>query len=1210
MLLYSDSTNAYIFLKTDFISASTINLTCLDIEIENTDLADIYEFALTDENDPYVLFMFSRPLSIPEELTLTGIIETHTGTCVVPDTVAETKVINPEQYEVLTYDATSGVWINALADHDHLENLDNDTHTQYVPTDASRGMSADWNAGNINIRADAGFTTKETDVHLASYSNITGLISGGDLTINSGDPTLLDISAGTGIYVNMEDPTNPHVKVVRWNDMTIDGQLDGYRSKWVGIDVNSSDATAIVKTLFTSEEKRHIIVLGKFWGTGTAIITTVKNYSTPAFNFGKTVEDISTALGAINIYGNNYEPSDVNLKLKRTVGSSFRFSANYENNQISPHIYKSPEADPQNVYQYHLRGKLNTESKSLIDPNYYDVDGTAVLITTGKWTVQRVYYFPVSNTTHVVYGQKEYDSKSLAYDGIIQDDPVLNEDILSGSILRCYLILKQGCSDLSDSTQCQIVQAYSEPGLVPGFTNHGQLGGLQDDDHPQYHNDARADALYYRKEYIEQSENIKWKLPWSSIPELNVKEGLDYLYYWVSDVGYSGRITPEEVLILDGTTNILVKAGMGLISNGDLTKRVTWDSSTFIDIGFYEQGIWYFYVDEYGIIQITKTFNSSFNIIKLGFVLVSGYGYIGSIVQYPYYINAVGNRVIDQMYYLGPFIANEESGIAFVSDNDPFALTFSQTVVHWALSKYILPELDTVDDLEYVYAFYKAADGNFYPEYWFLDPNGGAGKFQGDRWNDITQNQYDIEPGNFTFTQGSKYVTVTDSTTVLDSTSFDDYYIFLESDGVEYMTPIQEGGVDTTGSVTTITLVGNYNGAGGTGNAGVVKALPRVPSGKYSKYIAIRLLDKFGSVYFLTGTTIFDNENDAKESVPPDYPDYIKKFDVKICYMLGNRNITGWKGHIYDLRPIPFYREGGNGIGGGTFITSHSSLSDLDNDDHLHYLRTDGTRDLTGKQRYSIHPTFLNDTELVDKKYVDDNFPVDHEDLLNKGTNTHVQIDTHIADTLIHFTEASIDHNVITNTHNLTTDIDHDLLTNTHNLTTDIDHNTITNTHNLTTDIDHDQLTNFETDEHFPWQDVVDYVDANAITDATGVWTAVDLSYAESNTLSSTTSTTYQNKVSVTSPAVAGVYRIGYTMEFNAQQNNKGVQVRLWDNTNSIELAQNSQQTNNNSNWFTFSGFHYATVPANTAVTFILQYKAGTATCQVRNAALELWRVS
>lgn len=69
--------------------------------------------------------------------------------------------------------------------------------------------------------------------------------------------------------------------------------------------------------------------------------------------------------------------------------------------------------------------------------------------------------------------------------------------------------------------------------------------------------------------------------------------------------------------------------------------------------------------------------------------------------------------------------------------------------------------------------------------------------------------------------------------------------------------------------------------------------------------------------------------------------------------------------------------------------------------------------------------------------------------------------------------------------------LDHNSLTNTHNLTTDIDHNTITNTHNLTTDIDHDQLTNYVANEHIDWTapgagtiDPTNYVD-NDTTDHT-----------------------------------------------------------------------------------------------------------------------------
>jgi microcystin-dependent protein len=47
-----------------------------------------------------------------------------------------------------------------------------------------------------------------------------------------------------------------------------------------------------------------------------------------------------------------------------------------------------------------------------------------------------------------------------------------------------------------------------------------------------------------------------------------------------------------------------------------------------------------------------------------------------------------------------------------------------------------------------------------------------------------------------------------------------------------------------------------------------------------------------------------------------------------------------------------------------------------------------------------------------------------------------------------------------------TASIDHNSLLNTHNLTTNINHNSITNTHNLTTDIDHTSITNKGTNTH------------------------------------------------------------------------------------------------------------------------------------------------
>lgn len=55
-------------------------------------------------------------------------------------------------------------------------------------------------------------------------------------------------------------------------------------------------------------------------------------------------------------------------------------------------------------------------------------------------------------------------------------------------------------------------------------------------------------------------------------------------------------------------------------------------------------------------------------------------------------------------------------------------------------------------------------------------------------------------------------------------------------------------------------------------------------------------------------------------------------------------------------------------------LLDHGALTGLGDDDHTIYTKADGTRDFTGIVKYSSHPTFTQDTQLVDKKFVTDLF--------------------------------------------------------------------------------------------------------------------------------------------------------------------------------------------------------------------------------------------
>jgi hypothetical protein len=73
-----------------------------------------------------------------------------------------------------------------------------------------------------------------------------------------------------------------------------------------------------------------------------------------------------------------------------------------------------------------FRGLQVTVHSELFNPDEWDNAGTEENVPTDKWTVQRVYYYPVSNVVVVTYGQAVYDDYDAAYDGVSSEEVVLN----------------------------------------------------------------------------------------------------------------------------------------------------------------------------------------------------------------------------------------------------------------------------------------------------------------------------------------------------------------------------------------------------------------------------------------------------------------------------------------------------------------------------------------------------------------------------------------------------------------------------------------------------------------------------------------------------------------------------------------------------------------------------------------------------------------
>jgi hypothetical protein len=314
-----------------------------------------------------------------------------------------------------------------------------------------------------------------------SLALATGVIDPGVISIGTPNTTI-SISAGSSLYVDTSDINNVSVEVLTWDDFSniTPPSLDTAGRLWIGIERLSAGVGGLVfSTEFTATQRRTIAILGRVWGNGTTVVEGFGQYSTPAYGVGKTLEDILTALGSLNISGNVFAAHGGNLKLDKTGGQSFRFAANTSIDPNSPNICTDDSVVNLSAYHYHTAlGGYVTELETTIDPEHYDVAGTKTAVTAGKWTIQEVYHYPGSGGVDVLYGQKLYDTLNDAVDGISNDSIIINAGnatILQGAVLRAWVVVKQGTTDLADVSKAKIVPANSMFGGGAGGGTAGEI---------------------------------------------------------------------------------------------------------------------------------------------------------------------------------------------------------------------------------------------------------------------------------------------------------------------------------------------------------------------------------------------------------------------------------------------------------------------------------------------------------------------------------------------------------------------------------------------------------------------------------------------------------------------------------------------------------------------------------------------------------------
>lgn len=291
----------------------------------------------------------------------------------------------------------------------------------------------------------------------------TGILYGGNLSVNAGDNTKFDLSAGYGIIVNnVSDPEKPTIRFVEWPDMVgvSDPHIAVSVETYICVDENGDLAFHTMEP--TPEDRRDHIHIG--WTAHPDHATLEDAYTEPYLAFDALCQlgDFLDGFGAFNIDGNVYA-ADANLKISRSAGITFDNGVNYRSSAENPNRLETPLESPVAEIWYFYRDpgdpsgwKNDLPVVADVDPEHWD-DGTGVLasVPAGKFTIQMISFYAPWEATDIQYGQEVYDTIELAL-AAIPPSPVLNP-WNSWDTLRGWMVLKQGATDLTDLAQARFI---------------------------------------------------------------------------------------------------------------------------------------------------------------------------------------------------------------------------------------------------------------------------------------------------------------------------------------------------------------------------------------------------------------------------------------------------------------------------------------------------------------------------------------------------------------------------------------------------------------------------------------------------------------------------------------------------------------------------------------------------------------------------------
>lgn len=308
----------------------------------------------------------------------------------------------------------------------------------------------------------------DADLFEVSASTMdTGIISGGDISVNGLNPAAIDISALTGYVVDeITDPDSPAVTRVRTAAMTVALDAPALARTVTWWLMTSAGVVVQQASKPTNTQRRTHLVLGT---TAQAAGVIFVDQSLPVIPVQpmNQLADLMDALGPFSIEGNLITPNGANLQINQSAGRLFARAFNHFAGPTltrDPHVNTTFAQTPAQYRYITATGTTFGPLVSTVDVANYDNGGVITPVGGGATssTIQRVWLFATNTAAaqlSIQYGNTVYASLAAAIDAIGQSGHVVNPLFMSNGALVAHIVVTRTATNLSDTAQARIFQA-------------------------------------------------------------------------------------------------------------------------------------------------------------------------------------------------------------------------------------------------------------------------------------------------------------------------------------------------------------------------------------------------------------------------------------------------------------------------------------------------------------------------------------------------------------------------------------------------------------------------------------------------------------------------------------------------------------------------------------------------------------------------------